>query len=77
VPYDTTEDLPDAVRHVLPQHGQDIWRAAYNSAWDEYEDPQKRRGDDSREQVAAQVAWAAVKHSYEKDDKTGRWRAKH
>lgn len=50
--------------------------AAYNSAWDQYKDPEDRRDNDSREEVAHQVAWAAVKHKYEKNEKTGDWQAK-
>src|SRR6185437_9645181 len=75
-PYRTDEDLPESVRHALPTHAQDIYRAAFNSAWDEYADPEKRRGDESREEAAHKVAWAAVRHEYDKDDSTGTWRAK-
>lgn len=72
MPYDKRSDLPDSVRNVLPEHAQDIYQAAFNSAWDEYKKPQKRDGDDSREQVAHKVAWAAVKQSYHKND-AGKW----
>ena len=61
MPYATNDDLPDAVRDNLPTHAQDIFRAAFNAAWDEYRD----RGDE-REKVAFQVAWSAVKSSYVK-----------
>ena len=60
-------DLPASVRDHLPAHAQAIFRAAFNSAWDEY-------GHD--EERAFRVAWAAVKHEYEKDDATGQWTAK-
>jgi cation transport regulator len=73
VPYDKLSDLPDAVRNNLPEHAQEIYRAAYNSAWEEYEDPERRRDDASREEVAHRVAWAAVGKRYEKDER-GRWR---
>ena len=76
MPYKTDTELPDSVRHVLPTHAQDIYRKAFNSAWDEYTDSSKRRGDESREEAAHKVAWAAVKDSYEKDEKTGKWRPK-
>jgi cation transport regulator len=72
MPYEALSDLPDAVRGVLPKHGQEIYRAAFNNAWDEYADPDDRRDDASREEVAHRVAWAAVKHKYRKDD-DGRW----
>jgi len=71
MPYQTNKDLPDSVRHVLPLHAQDIYRAAFNHAWDEYKDPDKRRTDEPREQIAHKVAWAAVKKKYRKVD--GEW----
>lgn len=67
MPYKAVKDLPDSVRDNLPEHGQEIYRAAFNSAWDEYKHDEER---------AHRVAWAAVKHSYEKDEKTGKWKAK-
>ena len=71
MPYDSRQALPDAVKHVLPAHAQDIYKEAFNSAWEQYKKSDDRRGDDSREEVSHKVAWAAVKHSYEKgrDDK--------
>jgi cation transport regulator len=71
MPYKTTSDLPDAVRDNLPEHAQDIFKEAFNSAWDEYADPDKRRGKESQEEVSFKVAWSAVKNEYEKgsDDK--------
>lgn len=67
MPYQKREDLPDSVKHVLPAHAQDIYKEAFNSAWQEYKDKKNRRGDESREQVAHKVAWAAVKNLYQKD----------
>jgi cation transport regulator len=72
MPYDRRSDLPDRVRSVLPAHAQDIYLAAYDSAWDQYEDPEEREGDASREETAHKVAWAAVTQRYEKDD-SGDW----
>ena len=68
--------MPESVRQALPKHAQDIYRAAFNSAWEEYASSSHRRGDESREEVAHKVAWAAVKHEYDKDDSTGKWKAK-
>ncbi|WAT02238.1 putative cation transport regulator ChaB [Rouxiella chamberiensis] len=68
MPYKQRTDLPDSVKHVLPPHAQDIYKEAFNSAWDEYKDSSDRRGDDSREETAHKVAWAAVKHAYKKGD---------
>jgi cation transport regulator len=66
--------LPDGVKDNLPKHAQEIYMEAYNSAHDEYRDPDKRKGDASLEETAAKVAWAAVKQKYEKSE--GKWRAK-
>jgi cation transport regulator len=76
MPYQKTSDLPDSVRDNVPKHAQEIYLAAFNSAWEQYKDPDDRRGDDSREEVAHKVAWAAVKNEYEKDEKTGNWKKK-
>jgi cation transport regulator len=76
MPYETIADLPESVREHLPKHAQEIYRAAYNSAWDEYKDPEDRRGNASREETAHRVAWAAVKNEYEKDERTGNWKKK-
>ena len=76
MPYTSTSDLPDNVRNVLPAHAQEIYMEAFNSAWDQYDRPDERRGDSSREETAHRVAWAAVKNKYEKDEETGRWKEK-
>jgi cation transport regulator len=68
MPYSKRTDLPDNVKHVLPAHAQDIYQQAFNNAWEEYKEAKDRRGDDSREEVAHKVAWAAVKKEYEKGD---------
>jgi cation transport regulator len=62
MPYEKRENLPDAVKENLPEHAQDIYKEAFNSADKEYKD----------EERAYRVAWAAVKHQYHKDDK-GKW----
>ncbi len=72
MPYKSNADLPDNVTNVLPKHAQDIFREAFNSAYDEYKDPKDRQGDTSREETARRVAWAAVKNKYEKGD-DGKW----
>jgi cation transport regulator len=60
VPYRENEDLPTPVRHHLPSHAQDIYREAFNAAWQGYAD------DPRREEIAHRVAWAAVKRKYRK-----------
>jgi cation transport regulator len=75
MPYDKVSELPDSVKDNLPKHAQEIYKEAYNSAWDQYDDPEERRGDASREETAHRVAWSAVKKKYEKGD-DGQWREK-
>ena len=72
--YKSNTDLPESVQGVLPKHAQDIYRKAYNNAWDEYDKPSERRGGSSREETAHRVAWAAVKKQYHKDDGSGKWK---
>jgi len=56
VPYASNEDLPPSVRNHLPEAAQDIYRAAFNSAWEHYAD----------EATPHRIAWAAVKRRYHK-----------
>ena len=53
----------------LPKHAQHIFKKAHSSAIKEYDDPDKRRGgkNESAEEVAHKVAWAAVKKEYKKE----------
>lgn len=67
MPYESNSDLPDNVQNNLPAHAQEIYRKAFNSAWDEYKDPEERRGNSGREEIAHKVAWAAVKKKYHKE----------
>jgi cation transport regulator len=71
MPYHRLTELPDSVKDHLPKHAQEIYQEAYNSAWEQYADPDKRRGDASREEVSHKVAWSAVKKQYKK--KGDRW----
>jgi cation transport regulator len=64
MPYDDLRELPKSVRDNLPKGAQEIYKSAFNSAWDEYDQDEER---------AHRVAWAAVKNSYEKDEDSGRW----
>lgn len=76
MPYKTLKDLPESVRDNLPEHAKEIYKEAFNSAWEQYKDPEDRRDDKSREETAHSVAWAAVKNMYEKDEESGRWEKK-
>ena len=75
MPYSSISELPDSVRDNVPKHAQEIYKEAYNSVWEQYKDPDDRRGDASREEVAHRVAWSAVKEKYEKGD-DDKWHAK-
>lgn len=66
MPYASISELPGAVREHLPKQAQEIYRRAYNNAWDEYAQIGRRRGRASREETAHKVAWSAVKTKYEK-----------
>jgi cation transport regulator len=76
MPYDSNSELPDSVKNALPKQAQDIYRAAFNSAWEQYDEPGERRGDASREETAHRVAWSAVKKEYEKGEDNGKWKKK-
>lgn len=71
MPYDKISELPDSVKDNLPKHAQEIYKSAFNSAWEQYDDPDERRGNDDRESVSHKVAWSAVKDEYKKSD--GKW----
>ena len=63
MPYDKRADLPDSVRDNLPAHAQDIYKEAFNSAWEQYDQDEAR---------AHRVAWGAVERSYHKNA-SGKW----
>lgn len=68
MPYNRIEDLPLSVRQHLPGHAQEIFLAAFNSAFHSHE------GDPHQDEIAFRIAWAAVKRSYVKVD--GNWMPK-
>jgi len=65
VPYNHNFELPPSVRGRLPQHAQDIYREAFNHAYDAH------AGDPRQEEAAHRIAWAAVKRRYVKEG--NRW----
>lgn len=71
MPYDKIKELPKNVKNSLPVGAQKIYKEAFNNAWKEYEDPEKRKGNASQEEVAIRVAWSAVKQNYKKEN--GEW----
>ncbi|MDZ7663033.1 ChaB family protein [Thiohalophilus sp.] len=60
MPYDRIVQLPDSVRNHLPTEAQQIYKEAFNHAWEEYAERE------DREATAHKVAWAAVKKKYRK-----------
>ncbi|TKD71831.1 ChaB family protein [Pseudalkalibacillus hwajinpoensis] len=62
MPYNSRNDLPDQVKNNLPPHAQDIFKEAFNSASEQYD----------QEKTAFKVAWSAVEEKYEKND-NGNW----
>ena len=60
MPYAANSDLPPSVRHRLPPHAQEIYRAAFNHTYAAH------AGDPRQEEAAHRIAWAAVKRSYVK-----------
>ena len=60
MPYASNDELPPSVRGHLPEHAQDIFRAAFNAAFAGHAD------DPDREAIAFRIAWAAVKRRYVK-----------
>ncbi len=74
MPFTSLSDLPKQVKDPLPHHAEEIFLAAFNSAWDQYDLPEERRGGADREEVAFKVAWSAVKKAgYQKNEGTGKW----
>jgi len=69
MPYSSIAELPASVREHLPEHAQEIYKEAFNSAFDEY----AGRGAEGREVTAHKVAWSAVKKKYRKDEASGKW----
>jgi cation transport regulator len=62
MPYAANEELPPSVRSHLPAHAQDIFRSAFNHAWQTYGSSDPARV----EEIAHRVAWGAVKRRYQK-----------
>ena len=60
MPYHENSELPPAVQNHLPPRAQDIYREAFNNAWQQYARSARH------EEIAHRVAWAAVKRRYRK-----------
>jgi len=75
MPYSSISELPESVRKSLPKHAQEIFKEAFNNAWDTYDESSKRKHNASREVTSMKIAWNAVKKEYERV-KPGHWRKK-
>ena len=64
MPYASNAALPPPVRRALPEHAQDIYRAAFNNAYAAH------LSDPRQEDAAHRIAWSAVKRSYVKRGST-------
>ena len=75
MPYKRLRELPESVRDNIPKRAQEIYKEAFNSAWEHYKDAKERQDNASREETAHRVAWSAVKKQYEKGE-NGKWKKK-
>jgi len=69
MPYKTLSELPPPVKDNLPTHAEEIYMAAYNSAWEQH------GKENNAEIICNSIAWAAVKKAYKKNTE-GKWVAK-
>lgn len=60
--YQRLEDLPAEVTEQLPQHGQQLYMAAYNASL----------RDTKNEESATKIAWNSVKSRYQQQE-DGSW----
>ena len=60
MPYEKLNDLPDAVRGLLPDHAQETYLETFNEARNHYRLRRYRGNTLSRETVAHRTAWSVV-----------------
>ena len=77
MPYKKREQLPDTVKKKLRNvpKAKDVYKEAFNNAYEHYADPKNRKTGNDREASAHAVAWSAVKEDYEKGE-DGLWHKK-
>lgn len=61
--YETIDELPVHCRVNLPEAAQQVYREAWNRAWDNNGDPR----------IARDQAWQEVRERFGRDAITGRW----
>lgn len=73
MPYINNAQLPKGVQTYLSEAAQEIYRDAYNYAWDNCRYAQDRHdSDDSRQVTANRMAWERVKECCSRD-RRGKW----
>lgn len=73
MPYDDIAQLPRGIQTNLSQAAQEIYREAYNEAWESCRYTKDRYdSDDSRQVTASKIAWETVKRHCQRDS-WGRW----
>jgi cation transport regulator len=65
MPYKTNEELPKNIRDLVPEKAQNVFRRAFNAAYDQY------KGDEKR---SFATAWSAVERAGYKKDKDGSYK---
>lgn len=68
MPYSTNDELPEPIKGVLPADAQNVFRGAFNSAWDG-----TCATSANREECAMKVAWAAVNGAGFSKGADGKW----
>jgi cation transport regulator len=71
VRYEKIEDLPEPLKNALPKDAQEIYLAAYQENWQEYDAEQG--GEMGREGVAHRDAMQAVMQKFRLDQENGKW----
>lgn len=71
--YTTVTDLPQTIRNELPEHAQEIYRAAYNLTVEEHRASGQNPDEGELHETADQAAWMRVQMEYDRDD-SGEWR---
>ncbi|MDQ3564651.1 MAG: ChaB family protein [Pseudomonadota bacterium] len=71
--YKKLSDLPRSLRHEFPRRAQEIYRAAYNRAYEVCMASEDLHDDQAIAETAHKAALLAVEMEYEKDEQ-GRWR---
>lgn len=71
--YRSNKKVPNNVRRILPKRAWDIYKKAFDRAYDEYLFLQDRLDSANREEMADRIAWKKVKRKYSLSDFDHRW----